>query len=107
MSSVKIASSAQPRSFLQPSAGTTRGTQRADRQRGQRRGRVALARRVSDDQPQAIRVAGVVEEVAADVIAGQHAPSDIGALNASKPRRQQVLLNLRGRLSVLAPTDSM
>ena len=97
----------QPRGFLQPSAGTAGGAQRTDRQRGKRRGRVALAGRVGDDQPQAVRVAGVVKEVAADVIAGQHAPGDVGPVNAGQPRRQQVLLNLGGGLGVLAPTDGM
>ena len=97
----------QPRGFLQPSAGATGGAQRADRQRGKRRGRIALAGRVGDDQPQAVRVAGVVKEVAADVIAGQHAPGEVGPADASKPRRQQVLLNLGGGLRVLAPTDGM
>ena len=93
--------------MLQASAGTASGAQRPDRQRGQRRGRVALAGRVSNDQPQAVRVGGVVKEIAANVIAGQHAPGDVGSINAGKPRRQQVLLNLGGGLGVLAPTDGM
>ena len=97
----------QPRGFLQPGAGAASGAQRADRQRGKRRRRVALAGRVGDDQPQAVRVGGVVKEVAADVIAGQHAPGDVGSVNAGKPRRQQVLLNLGGGLGVLAPADGM
>ena len=97
----------QPRGFLQPSPGAAGRAQRADRKRRNRSGRVALAGRVGDDQPQAVRVAGVVKEVAADVIAGQHAPGDIRPANTGEPRRQQVLLNLGGRPGVLAPAYGM
>ena len=75
--------------------------QRPDGERGDRGGGVALAYRVANGQPESVVVVGVIEEVAADLIARKHAAGDVGAGKGGDARRQQVLLDLgRGVMSL-------
>ena len=56
----------------------------------------AFALGVGDADPGAVGVLGVVEPVAADVVARQHVAGDQRAADAQDPGREQVLLDLGG-----------
>src|SRR4029434_7037553 len=58
-------------------------------------------------EPEAVVVLGVVEEVAADLVARQHAAGDVRTLDGGDPRREQVRLYLAGGVDLLAPAGTM
>ena len=91
-----------PRGLLEVCAPAACGSQRADSQRRQGCSVVALAHRVRDAQPEAVRVGGVVEEVTCDVVAGEHPAGELVAVEHGETRREKVLLDLRGWLYILA-----
>ena len=73
------------------------GAEGAERDRAEAGGGRAPALGVGDADPRAVRVLGVVEPVAADVIARQDVAGDQRAADAQDARREQVLLDLGGR----------
>ena len=67
----------------------------------------AFALRVGDPDPGAVRVLGVVEPVAADVVPGEDVAGDQRTPDAQDPRREQVLLDLRGGSGGLQPAGAV
>ena len=75
------------------------GAERAEGDRAEARGGRSSALRVGDADPRAVRVLGVVEPIAADVIAREDVAGDQRSADPEDPRGEQVLLDLGGRAS--------
>ena len=89
--------------FVERRVVASRGAQRGQSDAPEAGRLRAFAGGIGDRDPGSVAVLHVVEPVTADVVGGQHAAGQLPAAEPGDPRWQQALLDLRGRVHVLAP----